>query len=305
MEVIQHPSAIVETCSIGRGTQIEAFSHILGGARIGSNCRIGGHTFIEDDVVVGNRVTLERGVQLWNGVTLEDEVFVGPNATFTNRRFAVPHLEAPIERTTVKAGASIGANATLLPGIVIGERAVVGAGAVVTHNVPPDAIVVGNPARIVGYVGVKPSGVLRPEPVPPDPGIYSSRVAGVVIHRLPLIHDLRGLLTVAEPLPFEVKRAFLTFGFTSRDVRGEHAHRTLHQFLVCACGECHVIVDDGRQKEEIVLDAPAIGLHVPPMVWAVQYRHSPDSMLLVLASDIYNPKDYIRDYNEFLKLAAV
>ena len=304
MEVVQHPSAIVESRSIGPGTSIEAFSQILCGARLGSNCRIGGHTFIESDVVVGDGVTLERGVQLFNGVTLEDGVFVGPNATFTNRRFApAPDLETPIERTTVKAGASIGANATLLPGIVIGERSVVGAGAVVTRNVPPHAIVAGNPARIVGYVGVEPCAP-TPEPVPPKPGVYPSRIAGVGIHRLPLVDDLRGLLTVAEPLPFEVKRVFLTYGFTSRDVRGEHAHRTLHQFLVCAHGECHVIVDDGRTKEEIVLDSPAIGVHIPPMVWAVQYRHSADSVLLVLASSVYDPADYIRDYNEFLKLAG-
>src|SRR5215471_12532748 len=183
MKVVQHPSAIVESRSIGPGTNIEAFSQILSGAKLGSSCRIGGHTFIDSDVVVGDGVTLERGVQLFNGVTLEDGVFVGPNATFTNRRFApAPDLETPIERTTVKAGASIGANATLLPGIVIGERAVVGAGAVVTHNVPPDAIVVGNPARIVGYVGVKPSAPLVPAPVPPDPGVYRSRVDAVAIH---------------------------------------------------------------------------------------------------------------------------
>jgi acetyltransferase-like isoleucine patch superfamily enzyme len=297
--------ALIESRSIGPGTRIEAFSQILAGARIGANCRIGGHTFLENDVVVGNRVRLERGVQLWDGVTLEDDVFVGPNVTFTNRRFPnTTETESSIERTTVRTGASIGANATLLPGITIGERAVVGAGAVVTHNVPPHAIVAGNPARIVGYVGVNSSAPARRSPVPSEPGVHPSRVAGVAIHRLPLIHDLRGLLTVAEPLAFEVKRFFLVFGVTSRDVRGEHAHRTLHQFLVCAHGECHLIVDDGQRKEEIVLDSAAIGVHVPPMVWAVQYRHSPDAVLLVMASDAYDPTDYIRDYNEFLELAC-
>src|ERR1700757_4802831 len=101
--------AIVESRTIGPGTCIEAFSHILAGARIGANCRIGGHTFVENDVVVGDRVKLERGVQLWDGVTLEDDVIVGPNATFTNRRFAATSgAEPAIERTTVKTGASIG-----------------------------------------------------------------------------------------------------------------------------------------------------------------------------------------------------
>jgi UDP-2-acetamido-3-amino-2,3-dideoxy-glucuronate N-acetyltransferase len=307
---LRHPSAIVETRSIGPGTRIEAFAHILEGATLGSQCRIGGNTFIENDVIVGDRVTLERGVQLWDGVTIEDDVFVGPNATFTNRQFPqAPEQEAPIERTTVRAGASIGANATLLPGIAIGERAVVGAGAVVTRNVPPHAIVAGNPARIIGYVGTgyvgaKPSTPGRSAPVPSEPGVHPSRVAGVAIHRLPLVRDLRGLLTVADPLAFEVKRFFLVFGVPSRDVRGEHAHRTLHQFLVCVHGECHLIVDDGQRKEEIVLDSPAIGVHVPPMVWAVQYRHSPDAVLLVMASGAYDAGDYIRDYSEFRKLVA-
>ena len=302
---LQHPSAIVETRAIGAGTRIEAFAHILAGARLGDHCRIGGHTFIENDVIVGDRVTLERGVQLWDGVTIEDDVFVGPNATFTNRQFPqAPEQEALIERTTVRAGASIGANATLLPGIAIGERAVVGAGAVVTHNVPPHAIVAGNPARIIGYIGAKPSTPGRSAPVPSEPGVHPSRVSGVAIHRLPLVRDLRGLLTVADPLAFEIKRFFLVFGVPSRDVRGEHAHRTLHQFLVCVHGECHLIVDDGQRKEEIVLDSPAIGVHVPPLVWAVQYRHSPDAVLLVMASGTYDASDYIRDYSEFRKLVA-
>jgi UDP-2-acetamido-3-amino-2,3-dideoxy-glucuronate N-acetyltransferase len=306
---LQHSSAIVETRAIGAGSRIEAFAHILAGARLGADCRIGGHTFIENDVIVGDRVTLERGVQLWDGVTIEDDVFVGPNATFTNRHFPQsPEQEALIERTTVRAGASIGANATLLPGIAIGERAVVGAGAVVIRNVPPHAIVAGNPARIIGYVGTKgyvgakPFG--RSEPLPSEPGVHPSRVAGVAIHRLPLVRDLRGLLTVADPPAFEIKRFFLVFGVPSRDVRGEHAHRTLQQFLVCVHGECHLIVDDAQRKEEIVLDSPAIGVHVPPMVWAVQYRHSPDAVLLVMASGAYDAGDYIRDYSEFRKLAA-
>jgi UDP-2-acetamido-3-amino-2,3-dideoxy-glucuronate N-acetyltransferase len=294
----QHPSAIVESACIGPCTRIEAFAHILSGARIGAECRIGGHTFIESDAVVGNRVIVERGVQLWDGITLEDDVFVGPNATFTNRDFAA----TMVERTLVKAGASIGANATLLPGVVIGERAVVGAGAVVTRNVPPHAIVAGNPARIVGYVGAKLTVPGPPAPIPAGHGTHPSRVEGVTIHRLPLVRDLRGFLTVVEPLPFEVKRFFMVFDVPSRDVRGEHAHRTLHQFMVCVHGECHLIVDDGRKKEEIVMNSPEIGVHVPPLVWAIQYRHAADAVLLVMASDGYDPGDYIRDYNEFEKL---
>jgi UDP-2-acetamido-3-amino-2,3-dideoxy-glucuronate N-acetyltransferase len=300
MTIVRHPSAIVESICIGPCTRIEAFAHILPGAKIGAECRIAGHTFIENDVVVGNRVIVERGVQLWDGVTLEDDVFVGPNATFTNREF--PSAATQVERTLVKSRASIGANATLLPGVIIGERAVIGAGAVVTRNVPPHAIVAGNPGRIIGYVGAKPTAPGAASPIPAAPGAHPSRVAGVTIYRLPLVRDLRGFLTVAEPLPFEVKRFFIVFDVPSRDVRGEHAHRTLHQFLVCVHGECHLIVDDGRKKEEIVMNSPEIGVHVPPLVWAIQYRHAADAVLLVMASDAYDPGDYIRDYNEFERL---
>lgn len=144
-----HPQALVETIHIGEGTRIWAFTHVLPGARLGRDCNICDHVFIENDVVVGDRVTVKCGVQLWDGVRLEDDVFVGPNATFTNDAF--PRSKQPFELvlTVVKRGASIGANATILPGITIGEGAMVGAGAVVTKDVPPRALVVGNPAKLI------------------------------------------------------------------------------------------------------------------------------------------------------------
>lgn len=148
-----HPDSRVETDDIGSGTRIWAFSHVLAGARVGADCNICDHTFIEGGAVVGDRVTLKCGVQLWDGVTLEDDVFVGPNATFTNDLF--PRSRKRPEqyvRTLVQRGASIGANATILCGVTVGARAMVGAGAVVTRDVPPLAIVVGNPAVVTGYV---------------------------------------------------------------------------------------------------------------------------------------------------------
>lgn len=147
-----HPTADVASSLIGEGTRIWQFVIIFEGARIGRDCNICAQTLIESNVVIGDNVTVKSGVQLWDGTLIENGVFVGPNATFTNDRY--PRSKAYANMLlgiTVKSGASIGANATLLPGICIGEGAVVGAGAVVTKDVPPHALVVGNPARIVRY----------------------------------------------------------------------------------------------------------------------------------------------------------
>ncbi len=147
-----HDHALVETDSIGPGTRIWAFAHVLPGAVIGADCNICDHTFVEGDVVVGDRVTLKSGVFLWDGLRVEDDVFIGPQATFTNDPF--PRSRRPFHGavTTLRTGASIGAGAVILPGVTVGERAMVGAGAVVTKDVPADSVVVGNPARVVRTV---------------------------------------------------------------------------------------------------------------------------------------------------------
>lgn len=299
----QHPQALVESDRIGAGTRIWAFVHVLPGAVIGSDCNICDHVFIEGDVTIGDRVTVKSGVQLWNGIVLEDDVFVGPNATFTNDPAPRSRQwQAQIPRTVIRKGASIGANATLLPGITIGNNAMVGAGAVVTHDVPPNAVVVGNPAYIRGYVGTGERQKQDPcGPASPPSPLRDSDV--VQILRVTVASDLRGSLAateVGEGLPFEPKRVFAVFDVPSREVRGEHAHRKLHQLLICVRGECSLHVDDGKNRDDILLDSPAIGVHVPPMVWGVQYRFSGDAVLLVLASHPYDAEDYIRDYDEFL-----
>ena len=148
-----HDSAIVEVGSrIGIGTRIWAFTHVLSGAIIGVDCNICDHVFIESKVSIGNRVTVKCGVQIWEGITLEDDVFVGPNATFTNDIY--PRSKKPFQLLTTIVGqrASIGANATILCGISIGSGAMIGAGSVVLEDVPPYAVVVGNPARIIRYI---------------------------------------------------------------------------------------------------------------------------------------------------------
>lgn len=148
-----HELGRCESSQVGQGTRVWAFAHVLPGAKIGRDCNICGHVFIENDVVLGDRVTVKNGVQIWDGIRLENDVFVGPNATFTNDRFPRSRV-IPVEflTTVVHEGASIGANATILPGISIGTKAMIGAGCVVTRDVPPYAIVVGNPGKIIGYV---------------------------------------------------------------------------------------------------------------------------------------------------------
>ena len=148
-----HPLADVAECRIGDRTRVWQFVVILKGASIGEDCNICAHSLVEGDVVVGDRVTVKSGVQLWDGTRLHDDVFIGPNVTFTNDLF--PRSRRRPERfatTTIRKGASIGGGAVLLPGITVGERAMVGAGAVVTKDVPDGTVVVGNPARYIGHV---------------------------------------------------------------------------------------------------------------------------------------------------------
>jgi acetyltransferase-like isoleucine patch superfamily enzyme len=302
-----HPQALCESTAVGEGTRIWAFAHVLPGAVVGRDCNLCDGVFVENDVRIGDRVTVKCGVQLWDGVTLEDDVFVGPNATFANDPFPRSRQKPPaFLRTTVEHGASIGANATILPGITIGRGAMVGAGAVVVRSVPQWAIVAGNPARITGYANaprLPAPTVVEASAV--EEAVHASGVAGVTLRRLPLIQDMRGNLIAGEvgrALPFTPQRYFIVLDVPSAEVRGEHAHRKCHQFLVCVRGAVTVVVDDGSRREEFRLDSPELGLHVPPLTWATQYGYSPDSALLVFASEHYDAADYIRDYDQFLAL---
>jgi UDP-2-acetamido-3-amino-2,3-dideoxy-glucuronate N-acetyltransferase len=203
----------------------------------------------------------------------------------------------------VKEGASIGANATILPGVTIGRGAMVGAGAVIIESVPPYAVVAGNPARIVSYCDGGPELTVPTVRATSAVG-GKTRVKGVFVHELTEVADLRGNLVAGEIdkfLPFEVKRFFVVHGVSSRQIRGQHAHRKCHQFLVCVRGSCHVIADDGTHRQEFLLDSPARGVYLPPKTWGVQYDYSADASLLVFASHAYDPGDYVRDYEEFLR----
>ena len=302
-----HPQAICESTSIGEGTRVWAFVHVLPGAVIGADCNLNDGVFVENDVVVGDRVTVKCGVQLWDGVRLEDDAFVGPNVTFTNDPFprSKQYPEA-FARTVVEQGASIGANATILPGITIGSGAMVGAGSVVTRDVPPNAVVVGNPARIHGYTNTTRLGATTADSATspsPTTVLAAGEVTGVRLVQLTRAIDMRGSLVAGEhhQLPFAPERFFVVYDVPSAEVRGAHAHRECQQLLVCLHGSVNAIVDDGTHRAEYVLDRPDVGLYVPPMIWGTQYKYSQDAVLLVHASHPYDPADYIRDYREFLQ----
>jgi len=301
-----HPKAIVETTEIGPDSRVWAFAHILPGARIGAEANICDHVFVENDVVVGDRVTVKSGVQLWDGLRIGDGVFIGPNAAFANDAFP-RSKQRPDEflRTTLCDGCSIGAGATVLGGLTIGTEAMVGAGAVVTRDVPPFAVVAGNPARIRGYVGAAPVALDDASREPDTP--LTENVHGARLIDLHSVEDLRGRLAAGEvgaELPFVPQRVFFVYDVPTAEVRGEHAHRALEQLLVCAHGTLSVVVDDGRGRAEFRLDNPSRGLYIPPRVWAIQYAYSRDAVLMVLASEPYDSNEYIRDYAEFQEIVA-
>ncbi len=212
-----HPQAINESQQVGVGTRIWAFAHVLPGAKIGVDCNICEHVFIENQVVIGNRVTVKLGAQIYDGVTLEDDTFIGPKVVFTNDKFPrSKQHKSSYPPTIVRRGASIGANATILPGLTIGQNSMVGAGSVVTRDVPPHAVVCGNPAVIKSYAQVENKGkkaldlsaaVSSPELV------RQPNIQGVTLIPLPKLSDLRGSLTHAEigrGLPFFAEALFLS-----------------------------------------------------------------------------------------------
>lgn len=148
-----HTTALVESENIGKNTRIWAFVHVLKGAKIGEDCNLCDYTFVENDVIIGDRVTIKNGISVWDGVTIEDDVFLGPNCVFTNDTYPRSKVYHPENvRTLLKKGASVGANATILCGNTLGRYCMVGAGAVVTKDVPDFALVVGNPARIKSWI---------------------------------------------------------------------------------------------------------------------------------------------------------
>ena len=297
-----HPTAIVETKQVGANTKIGANAHILSGAVVGENCEIAEGAVINSGAVIGRGVKVGFGALIDSNVIVEDEVLIGACAVLTNER---PYGSSVNDAVTViLKGAIIGANATVLCGLKIGHKASISPGSVVSQNIPQNAIVLGNPAQIVGYVNSPRHSVAAVTKVEGQAGeVYKSKVAGVQVTRLPSVPDLRGNLSFGEferHIPFSTKRFFLIYDVPSRELRGEHAHLANHQFLICVNGSVNALVDNGKEREEFVLDSPNIGIHIPPLVWGTQYKYSEGAILLVFASHLYEATDYIRDYQDFL-----
>lgn len=269
------------------------------GASLGAGSRVLAYAYVGPGVVLEEDVTVQSGAQLLGDVRTERGVTVGPGAVVGAEPYPT---ETP--GIVIRRFAAIGANATVLPGAAVGRRAVVEPGAVVAEGVPANAIVRGNPATIVAYVQAGRDPVAEEVVSAPvaGAGVAETRVRGVSLHRLTYARDLRGSLTAAEfsGLPFAPQRLFTVYDVPSESVRGAHAHRECAQFLVCLTGGVSCLVDDGSVREEVRLESPSVGLHIPPMIWGTQWRYSRDAMLLVLASHPYDPDDYIRDYEEFL-----
>jgi len=271
---------------------------------IGNFCNVSSHVFVANRVFIGSRVSVSPGAKIFENTCISDDVTIGPNVICGSSISSREGKSWDEDRLVVGPGVLIGAGAIVFPSLTIHRNAIVEPGSVVTRSVPPNAIVAGNPAVIVGYVNSGP-GVNLPASRFFDSSekFRVSKVRGVRVLNFPLINDMRGALTVGEfqkDIPFSAQRYFMVFDVPSAETRGEHAHRKCHQFLICARGSCAVVADDGTDREEFILDRPNIGLYLPPMIWGIQYKYSTDALLLVFASDLYDPDDYIRNYSDFL-----
>lgn len=306
-----HPSSDIQTENIGIHTTIGQYCVIFPDAKIGSGCRISAHVMIENNVLVGDNVIIGSGVKIMPGVCIEDNVVIGVN-TSCGSNFSTNPLDHEISlvRTVIRAGALVGSNVTIQPGIEIARGAEIESGSVVVSSVPDNAIVSGSPARIVGYTRTWKEAVIEKASWTQDrtpPLLDNTSVRGVTIHRFPIVPDMRGSLTVGEfdrQIPFIPYRYFMVFNVPSKETRGEHAHLACHQFLICLRGSCAVLADDGVNRIEVLLDSLDKGVYLPPMIWGVQYKYSEDAVLLVFASHHYDPNDYIRDYSQFLSMVG-
>lgn len=248
-----------------------------------------------------------KGNRMSSNINFPSNAIVAENAII---EYGVIFAQAEGVTTIVHENVRIGAGAVIAGGVEIGLGAQVLPGSVVFGIVPPNAVVQGNPARIIGYTTSTDTG--SPDFHPSGAALAKDRkelvteplgVGGAALYLMPRFTDLRGSLSVGElsgSFPFIPQRYFIVFDVPSSELRGEHAHKACHQFLICAAGSCRALLDDGQSRKELVLDRPDVGLYMPPMIWGTQYQYTHDATLLVFASHPYQADDYIRTYDEFL-----
>ena len=256
----------------------------------------GDHVYVYPGSQIDPGVVIDGFTQLWNGLIIKAGVRIGSGVIFLKDDQNTTNIY-------IAENASIGAGCIIGLGVTIAQGAILEPGSVVLQNVPAHAIVGGNPAKITGYT--------QTDDVPGESNVITGIAEAVVnigvnnvtLHRFKLVKDYRGDLSVGEftkEIPFEPKRYFLVFNVPSEKTRGEHAHYECHQFLICVKGSCSVVVDDGVLRREVLLDQPNLGVYLPPLTWGIQYKYSPDAVLLVFASHYYEASDYIRSYEDFL-----
>lgn len=267
-----------------------------------------GFSKLHEKAFIGDGVAIGRDVEIAAGAIVLGPTQIGEGCRISAGCLIDPGMGGDKARVILEDDVEVGAGAIIAAPVRVSKGARIQPGSVVTREVPPHAIISGNPAQIIGYtLSERVDDTSRFALDPGQSGVVRTGVTGVTVHRLPKILDLRGNLTVGEfsrSVPFAPKRYFMVFGVPNAEVRGEHAHRSCEQFLVCASGQCSVVADDGDRRQEFVLDDPSLGLHLPALTWGVQYKYSRDAVLLVFASEYYDVDEYIRDYDEFRQLAA-
>ena len=276
--------------SIHPSAQVGPGVNIAPDAAVGPNCVLRGA------ISIGARATLGPGVCLGGAAVVAADCRIDAGVKTTED---LPGDEgAPL---VLGVGVQVGAGSVLRPGLEIGTGARIEPGSVVTRAVPAHAIVAGNPAVVVGFVTT--------EPLPTfvdgsgEDVIRSRAVAGVSFHRFPMVREPRGSLIFSEfgmEVPFVPKRYFMVHDVPPHNLRGTHARETCGELLVCVAGSINAVVDDGLAREEYVLDQPHLGLYIPPLVWATQYKHTPNAILMVFATHHYDAGDYIVDYEGFV-----
>ncbi|MCU1589895.1 MAG: isomerase [Frankiales bacterium] len=277
-------------CAVPSGLHAGAFSYVDPEAILGTSVHLGVGAAVFQSTEVGADSHLGAGTRVGPYVVLEQGVRLGTNVVVEGTQGSP---------TRIRPRAQIGSGCTVLAGVTVGHDAVLQAGASVDRDVPAHAVVAGNPARIVGYVDA--GAPADPSPTPAE-DLAAVAHAGVRWVEGVAARDLRGSLAAYEHpahLPFLPARTYLVYGVTDGSARGEHAHKTCDEILVCVAGEIDVLLDTHIARARVRLGEASRGLYLPAMTWRVLINHTPGAVLLVLASEAYDPDEYIRDHADW------